>query len=192
MSGGMKGSFNPKKHQTNKIFNSNEVLKEDSGSNTSDKKVTKFSLKGVLGLGQSVEINKSKPKENFFGLNHLVQEQNILFDQRQRELKQAIEDLRLEIKKLARSAENLNNVEAVKTVNSPIVEINEYQINLLTRIKNFIVDMRQNINEAGLWMEAFASKKKKKNHFWNKVKNKKQGGDQYLFSNEHSVARSVN
>jgi hypothetical protein len=191
MSGRFKGSFNPKNPKANKAFNS-EVLKEDSQVDNVVKKPATFSLKGILGLGQSVEINKpATSHESFFGLNHLAQEQNILFDQRQRELKQAIEDLRLEIKKLAQSTSNIST-DVIRIADSNVIDANSYQISVLTRIKNFIIDMRKNINEASLWMEAFANKKKKKNMFWNKVKNKKQGGDQYLFSNEHSAARSVN
>ena len=190
MAGGFK---DPKslKNKLNESFNS-EVLKEDSQTNAVDKKPVTFSLKGILGLGQTVELNKSKSKvEHLFGLSHLAQEQTVLFDQRQKELKAAIEELRLEIKKLAKSTDNLD-ADVTRIADTTVVETNTYQVNVLTRIKNFIVDMRKNINEAGLWLEAFAVKKKKKNMFWNKVKNKKQGGDQYLFSGEHSVARSVN
>lgn len=191
MAGGLKGSFNPKNKQPSQKYSS-EVLKEDSLADSSAKKPIKFSLNGILGLNQTVEINRPAPQnhEFLYGINHLQQEQTILFDQRQRELQQAINDLRLEIKKLTNVTNDLST-DVIKIADSVIIETSQYQINVLTRIKNFIVNMRQNISEAGLWVEAFASKKKKRNAFWNKSKDKKKGGTQYMFSDEHSAARSV-
>ncbi len=75
---------------------------------------------------------------------------------------------------------------------SPIVDVSEYQLNFLQRIQKIISIFRQNISEAGNWMESFNAKKKKKNYFWNTAKNKKKGGTDYLFSNEHSASRSAN
>ena len=192
MAGGIKGSFNPKSKQQGQKFSS-EVFKEDSHVDSAPQKPNIFSLRGILGLNQTVEINKPAQKntEFLYGISHLQQEANVLFDHRQRDLQAAIEDLRLEIKKLIQATDNLS-ADVVRIADTPIIEANLYQVNVLTRIKNFIADMRKNISEAGLWVEAFASKKKKRNAFWNKAKDKKKGGDQYLSSNEHSAARSVN
>ena len=174
---------------------SSEAL-QDSPEISSDKKQTKVSLKGILGLGQTIEINKNsrdlekQGKELFHGLNHLAQEQNILFDQHQQQLEKELSALREEIGKLAQATDNLEKDVANVAV-SGFPEASEYQLNFLSHIRIFIENFRKNISDAGLWIEAFAAKKKKRNLFWNSVKDKKRGGDQYLFSNEHSAARSV-
>jgi hypothetical protein len=174
---------------------SSEALK-DSPEVLSDKKQVKLSLKGILGLGQTVEINKNSQnlekqgKELFYGLNHLAQEQTVLFDQHQKELERELVALRDEIGKLAKATDNLEK-DVAKVALSSIPEVSEYQLNFLSHIRIFIEVFRKNISEAGLWVEAFATKKKKRNLFWNNVRDKKKGGDQYLFSNEHSAARSV-
>jgi hypothetical protein len=194
MAGGFGVSQHPKKPGKN--FSS-EVLKDSQYESSSQKAPPQFSLRGILGLGQTVEINKNNQtvekqnKELFFGLNHLVQEQNILFDQHQKELTKELQALRDEISKLASSTNSLEkNVTNIALTNIP--EVNEYQVNFLSRIRIFITTVRKNISSADIWLEAFAAKKKKKNLFWNNVKNKKKGGEQYLFSNEHSAARSAN
>lgn len=191
--GGIMGKFDPKKINAFKSANSSEVLK-DSQNNVAPKK---FSLSGILGLNQTVEINKNVQKnenwgKEFFGnVNLLQQQEKVLFNQKQQELEKAVVELQEEIKKLTKSTDNLEkDIQNIPLENIP--EASEYQINFLLRIKTFIANFRRNINEAGAWLESFAGKKKKRNLFWNTARNKKKGGEQYLNSNEHSAARSVN
>jgi hypothetical protein len=168
---------------------SNEIIK---GTNEETPK-KKTGLMGILGLGQSIEINKPTQKwgnEFLGGINHLQQEQNTLLKSQQGELKRSIEAIQQEIKKLVKTTENLN-ADVEKIALDPIVEISEYQLHFLDRVKTFIANLRRNLSQASTWMESFQTKKRKKNAFWSKVKNKKSGGEQYLFSGEHSAARSA-
>jgi hypothetical protein len=198
------GWAQPKRDTKNKSYKnsgfSNEVLKDSySAPNrpiSSESKPT-FSLRGVLGLGQSVELNKA-PKstwnqEFLLGANHLAQQEKVLLSQKHEELKREIKSLQEEIKKLVKVTENVDKSVEV-AADTLIIEANIYQLNFLERLKNFVIQIRRNVSQAGIWLETFQSKKKKKNYFWNTVKNRKKkgGGEQYLFSNEHSTARSVN
>jgi len=191
MAGGFGSLTDPKKQSLIKGTFNSEVLR-DSPETPPPKKIT---LGGILGLNQAVEIGKETKKvanwgqEFFSGINHLATEQKLLLDNRQKELEKNIAELRDEISQLLKVTDILNK-EVEKVAVDPTVEANEYQINFLGRIKNFIANFRKNISEASLWLDSFTAKKKKRNAFWNNVKNKKAGGEQYLFSNEHSVARS--
>ena len=191
--GAIMGKVDPKKINAFKSANSSEVLK-DSQNDSAPKK---FSLSGILGLNQTVELNKSAQKTENWGkeflgsINVLQQQEKVLFDQKQKELEKAVVELQEEIKKLTKSTDNLEkDIQNVPLENIP--EASEYQVNFLIRIKNFIANFRKNINEATVWLESFNSKKKKRNYFWNMARDKKRGGDQYMMSNEHSAARSVN
>lgn len=189
MAGGFltKSNNKPVVHKINGF--SGEIIK---GTNEEAPK-KKIGLMGILGLGQSVEIGKPAKKwgnEFFPGLNHLQQEQNAIQKDQQSELKKSIEALRSEIKKLVKTTENLNT-DVEKIANDPVVEINEYQLNFLNRVRAFVANLRKNLSQASTWLESFQTKKRKKNAFWGKVKNKKSGGEQYLFSGEHSAARSA-
>ncbi len=195
MAGGF-GVFAPSKKQ-GKLLNS-EVLNDSQFETSSQKSPPKkIGLKGILGLGQTVDINKSSTQvekqshELNFNLNHLVEEQKNLFDHHQQQLTKELQSLREEIIKLIKSTDRLEkDITDIAVENIP--EVTEYQINFLSRIKIFIANIRKNISSADIWMEAFTAKKKKRNTFWSNVKNKKKGGEQYLFSNEHSAARSAN
>lgn len=191
MAGGL--SFGSKPNLKNKHFGQNgftsEVLK-DSPEIQSSQPPKKFTLKGILGLGQAVEINKQQGKELFKQLNHLDSEQKLLFDSRQKELEKTIKNLQDEIKKLTSATKNLEK-DVEKVALAPIPEINEYQLDFLSRIRVFLSNITKDIGSASIWLEHFNTKKRKKNCFWNQVKSKKGGGEQYLFSNEHSVARSA-
>lgn len=191
--GGIGGKVDPKKINLKKFGNSSETLK-DSQLNSAPKKI---SLSGILGLNQTVEINKSSPqpenwgKEFFGNINLLQQQEKTLFDQHQKEIEKTVSELLEEIKKLTKATDNLEkDVQNIPLENFP--DASEYQINFLIRIKNFIANFRKNINEASCWLESFSSKKKKRNYFWNTAKDKKKGGEQYLTSSEHSVSRSIN
>lgn len=191
---GVFGSKIPKNKQFNQISN-NEIVKETPLGSQKPTEIPKFSLRGILGLGQTVELNKQKDnlsgwgKELFGSISHLEQEERLLFDSRQKELQKNIEELRVEIHQLARATDNLESQVENATIN-PTAEPSLYQVTYLERIKNFIANFRKNISQASAWLETMSTKKKKKNYYWNTVKNKKHGGEQYLFSEEHSVSRS--
>jgi len=192
MAGGFGFKFNPKNKNLIKK-NNNEVLKEVS--DTSAKKDTsKFS--GTLFPGQSVDINPSKQESKInwnqeFITKSLTQEQSLFVNQHTQEIQKSIQEIRLEIKKLAESTNELDN-EIQQAVSQNIPETNEYQRTFLQRLKNLIIQFRQNIDQSCVWLNSLNHKKSRKNAFWGNVRNKKSGGEQYLLSSEHSVSRSAN
>ena len=190
MAGGQSFKNDPKKIHTKNNFGTESL--PESQLSSPPPAVNKISLRGILGIGQTIEFNKpaAHSQEIFSGINHLQQEAKILFDQRQKELTKALEELRKEIASLAKSTDHLEkSIENVAI--TEIAEVSEYQVNFFIRIRNFIANVRQNISEAALWVQAFAAKKKKKNYFWNTAKNKKKGGDAFMFSDESGVSRSI-
>jgi len=190
--GSYHGKTDPKKPSIFGVNKSNEIL-SDTQANTAPKK---FSLSGILGLNQTVELNKAPPEspnwtKEFLGNPNLPEQQEKqLLNQKNRELEKVVTELQEEIEKLTQSTDKLDkDVQNIALENIP--EASDYQVNFLERIKNFIVNFRKNINEASSWLESFTKKKKKRNYFWSMAKSKK-GGEQYLMSSEHSSARSVN
>lgn len=199
MAGGIGGKIDPKLQKLLKNGFGSEVLKDSQISNSAPKSENRsiFSLKGILSLGQTAEIGKKQDtlqksgEKVFFGLNHLEHEQKILFDQRQQILEKNINELRGEIQQLIKATGQLEKQVETAAI-APVVEFTEYQQKFLDRVRLFIANFRKNISEAGNWIESFSKRKKKKNYFWSMAKDKKKGGEQYMFSNEHSAARSVN
>ncbi len=192
MAGGFGFKLNPKNKNLTKKNNS-EVLKDLS--DTSVKKNTP-NLFGTLFPGQSIEINPSskEPKINWsqeFITKSLTQEQSLFVNQHTQEIQKSIQEIHFEIKKLVKSTENLDN-EIQQATCQNIPDTNEYQIKFLQRIKNLIIKFRQNVDQSCVWLNSLNHKKSRKNAFWGNVKNKKNGGEQYLFSSEHSASRSAN
>lgn len=172
-------------------FINEQVLSQPDQTRSMSKTIT-HRLGGILSLGKTIEFDKSTDQNEkpFFITNHLEKEQTLLFSHQQQELKQAIEELRAELFKLIKSTKNLGS-QTEKATLEIVAEPSLYQISFLQRLKNFIVSFRQNISEASVWLETFNSKKSKKGAFWSKVKSKKGGGEQYLFSGEHSASRTA-
>jgi hypothetical protein len=170
-----------------------EILKDGYSSPKKQSNSSIFGLNGILSPGQTVDFNKDKSSKTWaqeFIPSHLVQETDYLNKQNQQEYKKEIEELLAEVKRLAYATDNLET-SVQQAVNAPVVEVNTYQISILKRIKNLIAQFRINVSEASNCFSMSEGRKKKKNAFWNKVKNKKNGGEQYLMSNEHSAARSA-
>jgi hypothetical protein len=190
----MAGSFGVKPNSKDKKFvknNNSEILKDFHSP--SDKIIPK--LFGTLFPGQSVEINQpEQPKNNINWAKEFLtvnQEQTVFINKHTQEIEQSINQLRLEIKNLIQDTQELD-VEIQQTVFQDTTEFNQYQLNFLERIKILVINFRKNISQSCVWLESLNSKKSKKNAFWGKARNKKNGGEQYLFSGEHSASRSAN
>ncbi|HNZ84466.1 MAG TPA: DUF5660 domain-containing protein [Candidatus Woesebacteria bacterium] len=191
MAGGL--IFKPSSKSKNLVKkNTSEILKDFPDNQAPVQKKS-----GILFPGQSIRLNSSESKPSQINWSHefltkpITQEQSLFVNQRLQETNTAVEELRREIKSLIKSTDNLQ-AEITNTVDQNIVEASQYQVNFLTRIKNLIINFRQNIDQSCLWLESFNRKKNRKNAFWGTVKNKKSGGEQYLLSGEHSVSRSAN
>ena len=190
MAGGVLTSkLDPKKSKSLWGVDNNETSK-DINTNFSP---IKFSLRGILGLNQSVEIHKTQAdklwtKENFH-LNIIGEQDRKALENKQHELEAVVEQLKLEVKKLTVATSELDsNLSHATMENTP--DANEYQVSFLVRLKNLVIAFRRNINEASCWLDSFQSKKKKQknSNYWKNLKTK--SGLKYLMSDEHSAARS--
>lgn len=169
-----------------------EIFGHHQSGQVADKPTPTFSLRGVLGLNQSVELNRqteSIKKETVFFVNHLEKELNQLHQQNDQALKKEIEELTHAIKNLSTAVKDLKQVDQAIIQSAP--EPSQYQINFLGRLRQFIINITKDITSASEWVQVLRKRKNKKNAFWGNVRNKKTGGEQYLFSNEHSAARSA-
>jgi len=148
-------------------------------------------LRGILGLGQSAEISKSSNiGKELYQPSHLEREATLLVHQDNQELKKTISELVEQIKSLTHAAKTTQKeIEKIGLEENPEPSI--YKVNFLQRLVNYLKNVTKNINQAGEWANLFAIRCKQRGKFWNNVKNKKAGGEQYLFSSEHSSARSV-
>jgi hypothetical protein len=192
MAGGFGLFKGPKDNKTLIKKNNSEILKDFPDSSSSKPKIKSS---GILFPGQSLNLKSGESKTNInwnreFLIKSAPQEQTVFINHHTQEIKKEIEALRTEIKKLVQSTNNLDQA-IIQSVDQNIVEFSQYQITFLERIKNLVVQFRQNIDQSCVWMESFNRKKSRKNAFWNKAKSK-NGGEQYLFSGEHSASRSAN
>ncbi len=192
MAGGFGSKFDLK-HKKLVKKNNSEILKDFSDVSPTKSEPKLF---GRLFPGQSIHLNQEQPQKDInwnreFLAKTATEAQPLFVNQHSQEIQQAISEILNEIKNLKLSINNLDHeVEEASEQNIP--EANEYQLKFLQRIKNIIIQFRQNIDQSCIWMECFSRKKSRKNAFWGNVHNKKNGGEQYLFSGEHSASRSAN
>lgn len=182
-----------KKALTSQLFsaqNSPEYSQQSQSQGST--KAKKFSLSGILGLNQSVELNSNHEATNtfsseFYQPSHLEKETILLQSQQNEELRKTIKQLLLQIKKLSKSTKKIKK-EVVDASIQPIAEASEYQVNFLSRLVKYIKNLTKNADQVKDWLQNFNTRSKQKGKFWNRVK---KGGQQYMFSGEHSVSRSA-
>ena len=197
MAGGFGSKFDPKNYKPKNNGFTSEILKSTgfpSPNSSLPESQKEFSLRGVLGLGQSIEFGQTRQTspENKTNLlfSHLEEEHLSLINEQTQAVKKEIEAIRSEIAILVKESQHLDT-EIVKVALEPTTDNNQYQLNLLQRIRMLIINFRRNISESANWLHLFQTKKRKKNTFWTNVKKKQGGGEQYLFSGEHSASRSA-
>ncbi len=91
-------------------------------------------------------------------------EQTALFDAREREVKKQIDQLRSELKLLAKDVSKFEK-EVEMTLMTEVTEPGQsgtYFINFFHKLRSFIMLLRQKIKSASTWMKASNGKKKKK------------------------------
>jgi uncharacterized protein DUF5660 len=192
MAGGSGQKSNQKQKHFAKSVSSSEVL---NNFQPSDVQSTN-SESGILTPGQSIEFNKESHQKNNWSkefLSNTVEiDQKLIIQRQGKETQHLIEEIRLEIQKLVIELSQELGKEVTKVALTNIPENNHYQLTFLGRIKNLIQKIRQDISESNIWLNTFNQKKGRQNSFWGKARNKKSGGQKYLFSSEHSASRSAN
>ena len=187
-------SKNPKKKVlSSQLFsgqNSPEYSKQSQHPSSNKKKT--FSLSGILGLNQSIDINKGQESSSSFSQelyqpSYLNKETTLLMSQEKEELKKAINELIAQIKKLGKSTKKVKK-ELVDATLQPVTEVNQYQVSFLKRFKKFLQNITKNMDQAKDWIQMFKGRSKQKGKFWNRAK---KGGQKYMFSGEHSASRSA-
>jgi len=140
---------------------------------------------------QSLESRSKKAnKENaLFTLNKVKEEEQIVYDRKQRQAEEEIILLQQEIVHLVQTAEKLERhveIAAEKAVINP----NIYDASFIIKLKIIIKHFLEKAEDAAIWLEAVNGKAKKKGFFWGKFTNK-GGGGQFLLSPDSYASRSA-
>ncbi|MDD4785114.1 MAG: DUF5660 domain-containing protein [Candidatus Shapirobacteria bacterium] len=186
MAGGNSFIKNPQKGKYNPAFNSAEIYKPQDNSTVTVSSI----LNGVLRPGETIDFsqeikNPDKPKID----NYIQREQAVFINEHKQDDRNEIIKIENEIKNLRPITENLSS-DIINASLNTTPESNTYQLGWFQRAKNIILNQKK-VNDSDLWIETYNHRKNKKNAFWNKAKSK-NGGEKYLNSSEHAVARSAN
>ncbi len=173
-------SKSPKKKQGK--ASSFEILKEPTAGIPDP---TEKFPQGKTLFEQKETLEKKFKKEFLYQAQRIRTEEKEIFNREKGKLKEQIDGLKLEIKAMADSTQELETEVKKASLIEPR-EVNEYQTNFLKRLKNFIKNFRKNLDEASQWLETLNQRSGKR--FWGRVK---KGGSSYLLSGEHSASRAA-
>lgn len=115
------------------------------------------------------------------------QEWNKVFSAKEKQTRQRIEEIREQLKALAKQLKQLDN-NLHKAVESPIVESGEYHESFLIHIQKMIQLFSLEAQETNSWLALYNSRSSKKGFYLGMAKSK---GTSFTQANERSVATSV-
>jgi chromosome segregation ATPase len=182
----------------------NTIYSDSNGQNKKgNKKVPQSWIEALKRSGevpsqQQEEVKKMKEEKDDletrhekvqFHLNRVKKQEKEIYNRKQRETQEKIEELRKEVATLAKKSENLEK-ELEIAAQQPVIDPGKSDISFLEGLIKAIKRFREKIEDASIWLKAWNQKKQKKGAFWGKV-NSKKGGAQFLLSSEHSAARSA-
>lgn len=113
-------------------------------------------------------------------------QEKLVFQKKDIEEEQKIKDLIDQIKQIAKSIKNLDQ-QVEKTVEQAPVVFGTYHVNFFQKIKEMLILIKKNVDQASTWVETFNKRANKKN-YWSQFK---KSGTQWSSSNERYVATSV-
>jgi len=104
----------------------------------------------------------------------------------EQEVKKKIEAIRVELKALSQSIRSLRQ-EISKTIMEVPVDPGIYHLNFFDHLRNYLVAMKQEVDDSRIWLMAFNNRKAKKG-YWGQFK---KHGTSFGLSSERSIATSA-
>jgi len=140
---------------------------------------------GELRENQAIEFSKL-PEEQSHIQPRMLETYRAIPRSDEIEVKQKIESVRTELKALAQSIKNLRQ-EITKTVSEMPVNPGVYHLNFFDHLKEYLISMKQEIDDSRTWLIAANSRKAKKG-YWGMMK---KHGTSFGMSNERAIATSA-
>jgi hypothetical protein len=107
-----------------------------------------------------------------------------VFDKKEEETKQKIQEIQAELKKLATEIANLG-MGVDKAIKEQIANPGTYHINFFESLRTYLVQLRKKASESKSWLAISQQRKQAQNHFWGNVK---KSGTKYMLSQERTAA----
>lgn len=155
--------------------------------------------------GSSSNNNGQNQNEDNFNFEELLRENNLenqramqhkevqrtyesreveIFNQRNKEIEQRIEAVRIEIQKLAREVVNLDS-STESVIAEELVNPGTYHLNFFEKLLKFIQFLRKKVVESRHWAATHQGKQTK-SYYWQQA-NSKVSGTKFMLSSERSV-----
>jgi hypothetical protein len=114
-----------------------------------------------------------------------IQQERLIFHQKEEQAKQQIKVIQEELKKLADSTSGLSQ-EVKKAVFTGIAEAGTYHVSFFARLRSIIELARQEVASSVTWLRSSGKRRKQQQGFyWNQVK---KSGTRYMLSQERYMS----
>jgi len=151
-------------------------------------------LKQVIGQGNSrgeirpgETINPQEQKNKKVPNQERLEEEKLLRKQEKQEVKIRIQALREEIVKISQSVQELEKEAAIAIIQET-PDPGEYHLNFLENLLQFLISLREKIEEGDTWLSTFNQRSKRRNYFWGQVK---KSGAKFLLSSDRTPATQM-
>ncbi len=141
-----------------------------------------------LNFGKIIEEEKTETKEAIGGFYKRARSrEKLVFSQKEEEVKNQIQALREEIKKLINLTQEVAQ-ETEKVALEEVVMPGTYHLNFFEKIRSLLALARKRIEESRTWLSLCKSRSKKQSHYWAQVK---KSGTKFMLSQERYMSTQM-
>lgn len=137
---------------------------------------------------QDRENSEERLREIFqqkaFRAQEIKREEHLVFSAKEQETKTKVQNLMLEVKKMAQAVKELEEQTAAATIIAP-ANPGVYHETFFEKLISFVKSMTKNIKNSSLWLSTSSSKAKKNPYYWQQVK---KSGTKFMLSQERYMS----
>ena len=139
-----------------------------------------------FNFSEYLQSNEKKVRSQQYVKYEYEQSETVIFNRRQEEVNKKIDQIRIELKQLAKEVVFLDqSTQAV--IEQELVDPGSYHLNFFEKLLVFIRHMKKRVVESRHWASMQSQRSQAKSHYW-KMANKKVGGTKFSQSQERTLA----
>ncbi len=164
---------------------SRELIEQITGQPTNSS-----GQKGELRPGETVNLQEQNNRLAYHReatiryYQEQLEQERLLRRQEKQEVQVRIQALKEEVTKIAQGTKELQK-ETTAVIIQETPNPGQYHLNFLESLLQFLMKLRQRIEEGNTWLATFNGRSKKRGHFWNQVK---KSGTKFLLSSDRTPA----
>lgn len=158
----------------------------NAGSASQSPEDTQPEQQSSIDFAEFLKSNEAKVRARDRVKYEYESSETVIFNRRQQEVTKKIDQIRIELKQLARSIVTLDSTTET-TIEQELVEPGTYHLNFFDKLLEFIQNLKKRVEHSHHWASLQSRRSRHKSYYWQQA-SQKVGGTKYMLSQERTIA----